>query len=822
MKYSRLPLRTLCALILTIVSTVAHAETGDFIEIFASEPALSRPDGIVLGPDGKLYVSSESAVLRFDADTGQFIDVFTGRNIPPNLISKFDPKGLTFGACDDLNPASNCLYVASSFSRSVLVFDADENNSIDDGTLIKEIKIDDTVDPLFSPTALQFGTDGKLYASSSLASNFNQVYRFDAAGNFLDVFVSFSGGGLKLPKGLVFDSNDDLYVSSKSPGQVRKYTGDTGASLGVVVDGISTPNYLAFGPGASSDLYISSANGIVWRYPAGGGLAEEFARGNSALEGLLFGAGADLFVASSLENAILRFDGLSGISEGEFASKSGLDYPYDVYFGPDGNLWVSSELQGGILRFNGTTGEFIDIFATNPFEQIGLRHFAFDANGLLYAASNSANDAAVLKYNPTTETMEELIPKDALGASVVPQDIAFGGPDGDLYLVNSVGEVWRYDLIDTSLEVFIPADDDPAPAPPFNARALAFGPDDNVYIATDTQGVFQFDGSSGHFLGVFASADLPDEHDIDDLSSPSELVFGPDNNLYVSSTGDNRVVRFDGVTGAFIDEYVPTGSGSKLSTPNGLAFGPDGSLYVASRSTDEIQKYEGPIEFTDQDDDGVPDDDDLCPGNATGDSVDAVGCSDVQVDGDGDGVCDVGAPSAGPSVCVGIDNCPTVPNLNQLDSNENDVGDACESTTAEDVVPGVLDEIGTILENQNTSAEAAERLEKARNSLEKAQEKLADGDIREVLKEMSKAVKELLKAQNEGADVADLNNQLVEAARLEAQEAIDDAMEAGGTQVEIDRARQEMDKAQQDVDQGKLDKAMAHYRNAWDKAQKSL
>ncbi len=38
-----------------------------------------------------------------------------------------------------------------------------------------------------------------------------------------------------------------------------------------------------------------------------------------------------------------------------------------------------------------------------------------------------------------------------------------------------------------------------------------------------------------------------------------------------------------------------------------------------------------------------------------------VGCSDAQVDADGDGVCDPGAPSYGPSACAGVDWCGEAP-----------------------------------------------------------------------------------------------------------------------------------------------------------------
>jgi hypothetical protein len=60
----------------------------------------------------------------------------------------------------------------------------------------------------------------------------------------------------------------------------------------------------------------------------------------------------------------------------------------------------------------------------------------------------------------------------------------------------------------------------------------------------------------------------------------------------------------------------------------------------------------------DDDNDGVDDVDDLCPDTAPGDPVDDYGCSAAQVDPDGDGICNVGAPSGGPGNCSGSDNCP--------------------------------------------------------------------------------------------------------------------------------------------------------------------
>jgi DNA-binding beta-propeller fold protein YncE len=135
------------------------------------------------------------------------------------------------------------------------------------------------------------------------------------------------------------------------------------------------------------------------------------------------------------------------------------------------------------------------------------------------------------------------------------------------------------------------------------------------------------------------------------LEHPSGLAFGPDRNgdsvpdLYAVGRVSANIVVYDGITGAFVEQFVPAGSGftdggawlkfgsngdlftstrsatgsrdtilridqatktvntfispnnpggnGGLLIPKGMAFGPDGNFYVASYSTNQVLRYNG-------------------------------------------------------------------------------------------------------------------------------------------------------------------------------------------------------------------------------------
>jgi hypothetical protein len=276
-----------------------------------------------------------------------------------------------------------------------------------------------------------------------------------------------------------------------------------------------------------------------------------------------FYVGSGHFEGPGQLKAVLRYDGGTGVFQGAFAESGRLTSVHAVLFGPDGNLYVGDWLRyegsviqpGRILRFDGTTGAFLDEFV--PTGSGGLIHpismvFASDKRGRLdlYVSNGPGN---ILRYDGTTGAFVEEFVARGRGGLDLPAGLSFG-PDGNLYVTDSgfrsgIAQVLRYQ-----------------------------GPTGR---------------NPGAFIDVFVGSGSGD------MLNAEAAIFGPDGNgdgrhdLYVTNAqftghGEDRarngsVKRYDGVTGAFIDTFVPVGSGG-LNHPVGLTFTETDPVTLAYKS----------------------------------------------------------------------------------------------------------------------------------------------------------------------------------------------------------------------------------------------
>jgi hypothetical protein len=211
----------------------------------------------------------------------------------------------------------------------------------------------------------------------------------------------------------------------------------------------------------------------------------------------------------------------------------------------------------------------------------------------------------VLRFDAATGAfVDEFIPRRSGGLNQ-PNGIVFGPHDHDLYITTGhfqgpgqIKAVLRFDGAGGAFEdEFVERRQLDQP------HSGIFGPDGNFYVGDSGNNpggnqsaggrVARFDGRTGAFLGDFVTAGSGG------LTHPGAIVFGPDStgdgrlDLYATDEGPSRVMLYDGVTGAFVREFVPGGSGG-LMAPWGLTFGPDGNLYVASFGAQSVMRYQGP------------------------------------------------------------------------------------------------------------------------------------------------------------------------------------------------------------------------------------
>ena len=105
---------------------------------------------------------------------------------------------------------------------------------------------------------------------------------------------------------------------------------------------------------------------------------------------------------------------------------------------------------------------------------------------------------------------------------------------------------------------------------------MTFGPDGNLYVANFNNNISRFNGKTGAFIDTFVPVGSGG------LNDPVKPIFGPDGNLYVSGLKSNNVLRYNGKTGAFIDTFVPAGKGG-LNGAGFLAFTEDSTVVPEPR-----------------------------------------------------------------------------------------------------------------------------------------------------------------------------------------------------------------------------------------------
>ena len=233
LRYSGVSGAFLDALVIDDPSTADLDETG----------GLHRPFGFEFGPDGMLYVASflSDQILRYDGETGVFIDVFASGNAQPGGVN--GPSGLLFGP-------DGALYVTTQGSVAV---EGEPDFSLGLPSQVLRFDVSTRSSVVFAspePAAESGGvvrlsdlkinpTNGDLYVSDFAGG----VLRYELGSATLVDRISTNYTGTQPSNnfvgGLAFGGNDDLFVTgfdhrdgANNVGAILKFNPETGSSIG--------------------------------------------------------------------------------------------------------------------------------------------------------------------------------------------------------------------------------------------------------------------------------------------------------------------------------------------------------------------------------------------------------------------------------------------------------------------------------------------------------------------------------------------------------------------------------------------------------------
>jgi len=535
---------------------------------------LLSPGGVAVDErDGAVHVyvadARNNRVLAWrdmrSLENGATADIALGQpSLRHTNANGIGTRGLNFPTAVAVDPATGDVYVCDTDNNRILRF----LRPFDNTARVEPDKVFGQAD--FSETRANrpFRSARSLSAPAGL--------RFDGAGN---LWVA-DGGNHRILRYPVDQLRADLPEADVALGQAAFDVGAANRGEGVSASGFNLPVSVAFHPDGS--LYAADFNNariLIFTAPFTTGQAAasvlgqpDFAsrsvspsitatsmRGPNALH---IDAAGNLFVAVAVENRVLVFDDVAASGFGLTPATRAIGQP----------LLTSDSPNVGTFPAAGASGLF------SPGDLVG------DSTGVIYVADTN-NHRVVAFENGTA-------PANAVLGQL---DFSRNGPNrvGPDSLGDSQGLV-----IDYSTEGFPLYVSDTS-----NHRVLAWS--SSLRFANGAPADLVI--GQADFVTAIANADTgrAQSPTRTSLAGPRGLAVDAAGNLWVADTSNNRVLRFprpfeqtgrvtaDSVLGqpGFFTSISAAVNASSLRTPNGVAVGLEGEIYVSDSGNNRVLEY---------------------------------------------------------------------------------------------------------------------------------------------------------------------------------------------------------------------------------------
>jgi len=496
-------------------------------------------------------------------------------------------------------------------------------------------------DGLKLPSNLAFDSSGNLWVADA---GHNRVLEESNPGgkttvqtvlgqsNLLSGPPGLSQSAIDNPSGMVFDSSGNLWMTDTNNNRVLEFaapitSGEAASTvlgqsdfstsgLGPSQSGMANPAGVAFD--SSGNLWVADSNNnrvLEFKPPFSNGMAASLVLGQPNLTSSInyttasglnfptsvtFDSSGDLWVADGGNNRILEYKapfaaGMSAslvIGQANFtagataATQAGLDSPGSITFDSSGNLWVADTFNNRVLEFaspfsNGEGASVVfgqgsytsDTASTTMSGMNAPTEVSFDKAGDLWVADSFNN--RVLEFTAPLKAGSS--PSFVLGQSDYSSNL--DGGQQSLSLPSSVafdksGNLWTADELNNRVLEF------PSPLSTGTNATVAIG---QMSLTLESPG----NGQSGLYV-------------------PFDAVVDGSGNLWVSDSGNNRILEFKapfstGMNATLVigqpsfTSYANGTSASALNFPAGIAFDSSGDLWVADAGNSRVLEFAPPF-----------------------------------------------------------------------------------------------------------------------------------------------------------------------------------------------------------------------------------